>query len=616
MTKLSPHLAFESTESPLGFAARLAAFHIGDRTAPFLRDIGVSLSELARGQPQAIRLLAERAGVAPEDLKANAAQGVDKRHFDLRGENVSAEFLASPFTTFCPACLLADDRASGGRALFRLHQWTWQLRVVRTCPNHGLPLMRRKADFSGDRYHELAVMVPETGGRLEDLIAPLVPRTVSPLQNYTLRRLEGKAGTPWLDGEGIEQAVRGSEMLGVLMLFGAKPNLDELTEDEWDQAGRVGYTFTSEGGEGIRRALSEVQAGVSYKGSRPGPQHVFGRLYQWLALSRAKKDSGDIKRMLREHIFETMEVPTGAVVLGEAIVKRRLHTCATLARETGLDPRTLWGMLAAKGLIPKNASLGSHHVFDAERGEELARSMRRLIPVTGLPKRLGCTRPMADQLIAERILTPIVTEVSHAPGRMKKAIDSADIAALLGYLQAKSDLVEILPVGMVDLATAAMKANAPAVEIVHLILGGFLSKVVRLDGLEGIAAVHVDPAEAKSVASNILVGLSPAEAFGRLRIPVSSGWELVTRMHDRVLLPVIKVQSASGDHTVHRFRAEDVDAFLTEFTTEVRIANAIDMSLHDLKQEMKAAGMKPVFRKADIGIRLFRRAELPSRFQV
>jgi hypothetical protein len=478
---------------------------------------------LARGEPEAVRRLADLSGVAPKSLRANAAQSIDRRHFDLRGEHVSAEFLSSPYTTFCPACLLADDVESGGRLPFRLHRWIWQLRVVRTCPDHGLPLMRRKAGFSGDRYHELAIMVPETGDQLGDLIAPLMSRTVSPLQNYTIRRLEGKAGTPWLDGEGIEQAVRASEMLGVLILFGAKPNLDKLTEDEWDQAGRVGYTYTSEGEEGIRRALSEVQAGVSFKGSRPGPQHVFGRLYQWLALSRAKKDPGDIKRTLREHIFETMEVPTGAVVLGEALGKRRLHTCATLARETGLDPRTLWGMLAAKRLIPENASLGSHHVFDAERGEQLARSIRRLIPVTGLPKRLGCTRPMADQLIAERILIPIVTEASHAPGRMKKAIDSEDIAALLGHLQAKSDLVEILPVGMVDLATAAMKSAAPAVEIVHLILGGFLTKVARLDGLEGFAAIHVDPDEAKSVVSKVMVDLSAAEAFKQIRIPVSSG---------------------------------------------------------------------------------------------
>lgn len=616
MSMLSPGLAFDSIESPLGYAARLAAFHIGSRTGPFLRDIGVSLPELARGQPQAIRRLAERSGVAPEDLRANAAQGLDRRHFDLRGENVSAEFLASPYTTFCPACLLADDRASGGRVAFRRHRWTWQLQVVRTCPDHGLPLMRRKADFSGDSYHELAVMVPETGDRLEDLIAPLEPRTVSSLQNYALGRLEGKTVAPWLDEEGIEQAVRASEMLGVLMLFGAKPNLDELTEDEWDQAGRVGYNFTSKGEKGIRWALSEVQDGVRYTSSRPGPQHVFGRLYQWLALSRTKKDPGDIKRILREHIFETMEVPTGAVVLGDALAERRLHTCATLARETKLDSRTLWGVLVATGFIPKDATLGSHHVFDAGRGQELAQSMRRLIPVAGIPKKLNCTRMMAEQLVSERILTPIVTEVTHAPGRMKKAIDCEDIAALLGRLQAKSDPVENLPVGMVDLATAAMKSNAPAVEIVHLILGGLLTKVARLVGLEGLAAIHVDPVETKSVVSKVMVGLSPAEAFSQIRIPVSSGWELVKEISDRVFLPAIRIRSARGDHTIHRFRTEDVKAFLAEFTTEVRIANALEMSLHDLKPQMKAAGVKPYLSKSEIGIRLFRRRDLPARFQV
>jgi len=232
-----------------------------------------------------------------------------------------------------------------------------------------------------DRFVRIAITVPETGNRLEALIAPLVSRTVSPLQDYVLGRLEGKAGAPWLDGEGIEQAVRASEMLGVLMVSGAKPNLDNLTEDDWDQAGSVGYTFTSAGEGGIRRALSEVQGRVSFTSGRPGPQCVFGRLYQWLALSRTRKEPGDIKRILREQIFETMEVPAGAVVLGKELVERRFYTCTTLAYETGLDSRTLRGVLAAKGLIPQDALSGSHYVFDAERGQELARSIRRLIPV-------------------------------------------------------------------------------------------------------------------------------------------------------------------------------------------------------------------------------------------
>lgn len=612
MSKLFPFLPFDTCETPLSFAARLAAFHIGSRTGPFLRDIGVNLQDLARGQGAAIQRLADRSGVDPDSIGLNAAQGLDRRHYNLRGEHVSAEFLASPYTVFCPACLLADDQASGCRAQVRRHRWIWQLRVVRTCPEHGLPLIRRKAEFSGDRFHELAVVVDETGDRLEDLTALNAPRPVSALQAYAVGRLEGRAGPAWLDCEGLEQAVRSSEMLGVLMVHGAKPNLDKFTEDDWDHAGAVGFSYTSQGETGIRRALADVQANVDYNGSSAGPQHVFGRLYQWLARSRAKKHPGDIKRILREHIFETMEVASGGVVLGEALAARRLHTCATLARETGLDPRTLRGVLAAKRLLPECAAFGSHHVFNAKHGEEIARSMRRLASVISLPKRLGCTRPLADQLLTERVLTPIVTDISHAPDRTKKSVDCEEIADLIHRLRSKSKLVADLPAGMVHLATAAMKSRAPAVEIVHLILGGYLTNVVWLERAVGFAAIHVDPAEAKALVAKNMIGLSPAEAFASIRVPVASGWELV----DRCLLPSIKVISASGAHVFHRFRREDVDAFTAEFTTEAVIGNALEIELRDLKFEMKAAGATPFLLKNEIGIRIFRRSELPLKFRV
>ena len=344
MNMLTPYLAHDPIESLLGTAARLAGFHTGGRTGPFLRDIGVSLPGLARGQAQDIQRLAERSGVAAEVLGANAARGLDRRHFDLRGEHVSAEMFASPFTVFCPACLRADDLASGGKPAMRRHRWIWQLGVVRTCPDHGLPLLRRKAAFSGGRYHELAIMVPETGDRLEALVAPLTARSVSSLQNYVLDRLAGKA----------------------------------------------------------------------------------------------------------------------------------------------------------------------------------------------------------------------------------------------------------------------------AVEIVHLILGGFLSNVVRLDGLEGFAAIHVDPRETKTGMSEVMKGLSPVEAFGRIRVPVASGWELVKEG----LLPVVEIPSKRDHHVIYRFRPEDVDAFLGEFTTEAWIGNALDMGLSDLKPEMQAAGVKPFLRKTEIGIRIFRRCDLPARYQV
>ncbi len=77
----------------------------------------------------------------------------------------------------------------------------------------------------------------------------------------------------------------------------------------------------------------------------------------------------------------------------------------------------------------------------------------------------------------------------------------------------------------------------------------------------------------------------------------------MTVLPDRISFSVFKIRSACGDHTIHRVRAGDVEAFLAEFTTEVRIANAFGVSLRDLKPEMKAAGVKPVLRKVDTGIR-------------
>ncbi|WP_160383804.1 TniQ family protein [Pseudooceanicola pacificus] len=612
MAMLLPHTAHDPAESLIGFAAGLAARHTGGRTGFFLGDKGIKLPKLARGEPDAVHRLADWAGVSPAQLFANVPQGLDRRYYNLRGEHVSAEFLSSPYTVFCPACLLADDQASGGRIGERRHHWIWQLTVVRTCSRHGLPLMRRKASFSGDRFHELAIMVPETGDSLESLIDGLQPRSASPLQDYVVERLEGKQGPAWLDSEGLEQAVRASEMLGVLVLFGAKPNLDKFTEDDWDRAGAAGFAITAQGDEGILCVLADIHARASRKGGKLGPQAVFGRLYQWLSRSRAKKEPGDIKRILRDYIIENMEMPAGAPVLGEKLAERRLHTYATLASESGLDPRTLRHMLIAKRLIPDTATLDSNHVFDATLGREIARSVLRIVPISRLPKLLGCKRPLAQQLVAERILTPIVDEISDSPGRHKKGIDAKEVEGLLRRLRACANPVEKVPAGMVDLAKAAMKSNAPAAEIAHLILGGYLQNVVRVAGIDGFNAIYVDPVETKAAVSEILAGLSPAEAFVLLRVPVAAGWELVRKR----LLPSREIRSDDGDHVIHRFQPEDVDGFLSEFTTEVHIGDAFGMGEKDLKPEMKAAGARPMLRKSDIGVRIFRRSDLPERFRV
>ncbi len=121
---LAPHFPFDAEESPLSFAARLARLHTGDRLVSFLRDLGIKPEQMAVNDETALTRLAEVSGVAVDVLRANAAVRVGKRTYDLRGELVTAEFLANPYTAFCPACLAEDDRtgcaAGGGSGRCRL----------------------------------------------------------------------------------------------------------------------------------------------------------------------------------------------------------------------------------------------------------------------------------------------------------------------------------------------------------------------------------------------------------------------------------------------------------------------------------------------------------------
>lgn len=402
MTTLFPHLPFDPTETPLSFATRLAALHTGDRLTPFLTDMGIRADRLARGDETSVRRLCEVADVDPEAVLANAAIGGERRRYRLRGFDISAEFLSNPATVFCPACLREDDARDPRAALARRGRLAWTLRPVRTCPVHGLALVQRAPKGYDDKLHELAVRVPERGEALDRLVDAAETRSVSPLQTYVERRLAGEAGPAWLDAQTLEQSARACEMLGALVAVGPKASVSAFTPSDWDRAGRAGFAAAAEGEAGIRSALHEVQSTFRATGAQPGPHKVFGRFYEWLSSSRGEKAPGDIRRILGEHICETMELDAGREVLGIAIEKRRLHSVATL----GSDRRTLRNLLAARGLVGKDDQ-AVYDVFDANAGRAVAATLQRVTHAIILPKILGCSRPQAEALIDEWVLPPL-----------------------------------------------------------------------------------------------------------------------------------------------------------------------------------------------------------------
>ena len=67
---------------------------------------------------------------------------------------------------------------------------------------------------------------------------------------------------------------------------------------------------------------------------------------------------------------------------------------------------------------------------------------------------------------------------------------------------AEAQPVDETPDGMAPISKAAEKVSAPSVEIVHLILGGYLRRVSRLTTVPGYAGLLVDPEEVGPLIGN------------------------------------------------------------------------------------------------------------------
>lgn len=612
VTALFPHLPFDPIESHLSFAARLAAKHTGGRVAPFLNDLGIRSADFARGERDAIIALCDRAGVDAAPVIANTPISLGRAHYLLRGEKISADLLSNPFTVICPACLLADDETHAHPALARRGRFEWPLRVVRTCPVHGMALVERPRASWDDQFHELAVRVPERGDALHEISSKAPRRSVSALQAYASSRLNAAAGPAWLDSQSLEQAVRVTELLGVLVEFGVSRKVSTLTTDEWDQAGRVGFDFTSCGEVGIRKALHQVQAAFRKTGGQPRHRNVFGRLYEWASSSKTAKHPGDINRILREHMFNTVEMAAGEVLLGEALPERRLHSVASLAAEAGLHPSTLRNVLIAKGIVDRE---DPRQVFDAEVGRTLAASVRNLVHVISLPKVLNCSRPQATGLLDEQILLPIATAGAGAPGRTHKTVDADKVDIFLSALASSARQVNVVPSGMASISKAAEKAKTPCVDIVHLILGGFLSSVVLLSSEKGYAAMHVDPEEIRLKAKQVLDGVSPSQAALAMRLPVRTVWALLEGPADPMRLPSKLVHGANGRHAFRRISADEVDKFRATYVTPQQIANELEIDRRSLHKSLRYARLRPAISAAEIGVDLYLPDDLPACFR-
>jgi len=498
MDKLFPKIAFIDDETPVSWASRQAAFHTGGRLVPFLNDLKIPPMDLARGLPEAVQRLCDRAGQDPAPVFRNSISAIGSRRFKLRGFEFSSEFTTGKKTRICPICL-AEDLQGGPRQGVQLrHRLAWRLNPVRVCRIHRVALREIQSGKWDDNLHEL-------GGMQEEIMSEIAAshdlptKGASDLQEYAERRLEGQSGPAWLDGQDIDQAIRATEMLGGLIAFGPKQSAAEMTSEMWDHAGRQAWELVSQGEEAVTAFFTDRIAKSAKSEGRPRPRKVFGMLYNWLSASRLTKDPGPIRGLLREAIFRNVPLMTGQVLLGEPVVHPRLSTVGSIAKAERIHSKTLSNVLTAAGLIDKEAEDDTAaKVVDYWKAQDLIDAAKHAMSIDLAATTLCSSRPIIASLL-ELGLIRRVQEQTVPCSKLGKAIDGRSVLNLKKQIECEFPLVIEVPEDFDHLAKAAEKSRTKLKVILELLFKGHLQSKFRLRSANGIEAILIRSSEVMSL---------------------------------------------------------------------------------------------------------------------
>jgi hypothetical protein len=204
-----------------------------------------------------------------------------------------------------------------------------------------------------------------------------------------------------------------------------------------------------------------------------GPQAVFGRLFQWLQFQRGGKPRGPIRDAVREFILDSIAIVPGTVLFGENITRRRGHSVASLAKQKGLDRRTLNKALVTTGRVPAFFldRAGPSLMVDAVAGEQLADRMLASIPVKHIPTYLNCHRRQAAMIVQHGI----VQHIGGGSPRVSRALNFvalADLNDFLARFRAAGVPVSCTSEGMANIIQASEIVRWPVTDIVRLVLDG------------------------------------------------------------------------------------------------------------------------------------------------
>ncbi|MTH60906.1 TniQ family protein [Paracoccus litorisediminis] len=588
MSKLGLTVPPIKGETAFSLASRLAARN-GVDFSEFLRDMGISHRALFDGTDAALYRLAELSDADAADLRRNTPQFEAGGRASLRGHVFPAVALRGAGIRGCRDCLEEDlgREHSEGAAI----RGVWLLLQVTICLRHGRPLEPLWTEAQPIRRCDSAARFLELGDHDWKSLPIAEKREPTTFDIWLQERLEGKTRRPiWLDEFSLHAASLFCAELGRAAIATKLPKWKKLAPEDLWRPSSVGFDLCQSGEAGLLAALTQLQQMMGKP--EDGPKKIFGNLHEMLAADPLPSELAPFRDFLRHHIETTWPLGPGEEILGEPVLKRRLHSVASAARATARPVAEVRSNLIAAGLLPEGSAKlpDEWAVFYADQAGALLAQIALNLSEKEFRQAFGLTGEFLDQLAASGPLA----STRHADG----SLNPMQGQALLDDLLCGAETVYVPMHHWTDIPTAARHLNCRLVEIIEMIRDGRLPRIGRHVQRQGFASILVDLAS-RPAGENPISGELFAVSQG---IPKS---EMLSFLHREMMTSRFAASPrAAGERRV--LTSDDVAGFHRDFISyrKLGLAAGLDWAQLDAFLDENAvapaAGCRRIYRRRDV----------------
>lgn len=477
-------------ETPPSFASRLALAN-GLSVRDLCLDFGTTFKLVISGDSAALAVIAAKGGVTTQDLKEHAFFHTARQQYSYREHILTRTDLRRTSIYVCPECIASDlrDRTTAARVA-PFGRAIWQIAAIKTCSIHETSLVQVEHALASSKLHDFSFTIGPAVLGIDALRRGGVIRPQTSFERYVENRVQGQASqSHYLDKFNLQSALLACELFGTYATLGMKNNMRQMSDEQWREAGRIGFEIFADGERGAIEFLEGLPRPLVSNGSFRA--HL-GGIFHVISERRTVGAVRDLEDFIRDYILSHYPIDPGKVVLGTRVERRLVHSVLTLSRETGLHPIRLRKLLKAAGVLPPSTDglKNAHCVFPAELGDKIGDSaLNASLSLRRAAEYINAPPAHRDLLYKSGLLIP---GLSGKGVRAQSTFYPSDLDDFLQRLL--SEAVEISTTGpkRLNIPDTAKRACCSAVEIVRLILDNSLSGKWRLSSERGYLSVLVD----------------------------------------------------------------------------------------------------------------------------